>query len=177
MAVRQGGSEHTLPGLSWRPMAEADLDGVVAVAAGAFPDHPEDRACFVNRLALHPAGCKVLADEAGGVAGYLISYPWRADDAPALNVVLSGLPEAPKVYYLHDLALTPAARGGGHAAAGVALAAQAARDADLSTVTLTAVNGAGPFWARQGFAPRHTPAMAAKLAGYGADATYMIRVL
>ena len=40
-----------------------------------------------------------------------------------------------------------------------------------------AVNGAAPFWARQGFAPRRSPAMAAKLAGYGADAIYMIRVL
>lgn len=177
MAVRQGGAEHALHRLSWRPMTEADLDGVAVVAAGAFPDHPEDRACFANRLALHPAGCKVLADEAGEVAGYLISYPWRADDAPALNTLLPRLPGRAEVYYLHDLALTPAARGGGHAAAGVALAAQAARDAGLSTVTLTAVNGAGPFWARQGFAPRPTPAMAAKLASYGADAVYMIRVL
>jgi GNAT superfamily N-acetyltransferase len=164
-------------GLSWRPMTEADLDGVVAVAAGAFPDHPEDRACFANRLALHPAGCKVLADGAGGVAGYLVAYPWRADDAPALNTLLPGLPEAPEAYYLHDLALTPAARGGGRAATGVDLAVQAARDAGLSTVTLTAVNGAAPFWARQGFAPRHSPAMAAKLAGYGADAVYMIRTV
>lgn len=164
-------------GLSWRPMTEADLDRVVAVAAGAFPDHPEDRACFANRLALHPAGCKVLADGAGGVAGYLVAYPWRADDAPALNTLLPGLPEAPEAYYLHDLALTPAARGGGRAATGVDLAVQAARDAGLSTVTLTAVNGAAPFWVRQGFAPRHSPAMAAKLAGYGADAVYMIRTV
>jgi hypothetical protein len=30
---------------------------------------------------------------------------------------------------------------------------------------------------RPGFAPRHSPAMAAKLAGYGADAVYMIRTV
>ena len=166
-----------MDGLAWRPMAAADLDGVVAVAAGAFPDHPEDRACFANRLALHPAGCKVLADRADRVAGYLAAYPWRADDAPALNTLLPGLPATPDVYYLHDLALAPAARGGGRAAAGVALAVEAARAAGLSTLTLTAVNGAAPFWARHGFAPRRSPALTAKLAGYGADAVYMTRTL
>lgn len=175
MAVREGGAEHTLSGLIWRPMTEADLDGVVEVAREAFPNHPEDRACFANRLALHPAGCRVLADEAGPVAGYLVGYPWMMDAPPPLNVLLPALPEAPEVYYLHDLALASSARGGGHAARGAALALQAARDAGLSTVTLTAVNDAAPFWARQGFEPRLSPALAQKLAGYGEDAVYMTR--
>ena len=52
MAVRQGGAERPLPRLNWRPMTEADLDGVTAVAGEAFPNHPEDRACFANRLGL-----------------------------------------------------------------------------------------------------------------------------
>ena len=180
MAVRQGGAEHPLPRLTasdlrWQPMTGADLDGVVAVAAEAFPNHPEERACFANRLALYPQGCKVLADDAGWVAGYLVSYPWMMDAAPPLNVLLPGLPEAPEVYYLHDLALASSARGGGHAAAGAALAVQAARDAGLPVVSLTAVNDAAPFWARQGFVPRPSPGMAAKLASYGEDAVYMIR--
>ena len=175
MAVRQGGAERPLSRLNWRPMTEADLDGVTAVAGEAFPNHPEDRACFANRLGLYPNGCRVLADDDGRVAGYLLGYPWRLDDAPALNVLLPGLPEAPEVYYLHDLALASAARGAGHAAKGAALAVQAAKDAGLPLVTLTAVNGAAPFWARQGFAPRRSPALAAALIGYGENAVYMIR--
>ncbi|MBL7471037.1 GNAT family N-acetyltransferase, partial [Escherichia coli] len=56
-------------------MTVEDLDGVVAVARIAFPDHPEGRACFVERLALAPGPCFVLA-RADRVAGYLIAYPW-----------------------------------------------------------------------------------------------------
>jgi len=159
----------------WRPMTEADLDGVLQVAAEAFPDHPEDRACFANRLDLYPAGCRVLAEGAGQVSGYLVSYPWMLDAAPALNVLLPGLPEAPEVYYLHDLALASRARGGGHAARGAALAIETARAAGLPAISLTAVNNAAPFWARQGFVPRTSPALTAKLSSYGADAVYMIR--
>ncbi|MFN3815856.1 GNAT family N-acetyltransferase [Brevundimonas sp.] len=163
--------------LMWRPMTDADLDGVVAVAAEAFPDHPEDRVCFANRLGLYPAGCRILADGTGGVAGYLISYPWVLDAAPDLNALLPGLPEAPEVFYLHDLALASRARGGGHAARGAALAVDTARAAGFSAISLTAVNNAAPFWARQGFIPRTSPAMTVKLSSYGADAVYMVRTV
>lgn len=180
MAVQQDGSERSLSGVTapvliWRFMTEADLDGVVEVAGEAFPNHPEDRACFANRLALYPAGCRVLADDTGAVGGYLVSYPWLLDAAPALNALLPSLPETPEVYYLHDLALLSSARGGGHAARGAALAIEAAKEAGLSMVCLTAVNNAAAFWARQGFEPRHSAAMGDKLASYGEDAVYMVR--
>ena len=156
-------------------MTPADLDGVVETAAEAFPNHPEDRNCFADRLGLFPAGCQVLADATGAVAGYLIAYPWLLDDAPTLNARLDALPEGADVLYLHDLALKRAVRGGGHAGVGADLAVATARKAGLDRIALVAVNDAGPFWARKGFEPRHSPAMAAKLAGYGADALYMIR--
>ncbi len=161
--------------LRWRAMTPADLDGVVRAAAEAFPNHPEDRDCFADRLRLYPAGCCVLADAAGAVAGYLVAYPWRLDDAPALNARLAALPEDADVLYLHDLALTRAVRGAGHAGRGADLAVAMAREAGLARIALIAVNDAAPFWARQGFEPRHSPAMAAKLAGYGPGALYMIR--
>lgn len=161
----------------WRFMTPADLDGVVQVAAEAFPNHPEDRVCFADRLRLYPDGCRVLTDTNGAVHGYLVAYPWRLDDAPALNARLDALPPSPDVLYLHDLALTARARGGGRAAEGAALAVRAARDAGLPVVALIAVNDAAPFWVRQGFEPRRTPAMARKVAGYGADAVYMVRAV
>ena len=55
-----------MPGLTWRPMAQGDLDGVVAVARLAFPDHPEDRACFAERLDLNPCGWFVRGGIGGG---------------------------------------------------------------------------------------------------------------
>ena len=158
-------------------MTPSDLDGVVRVASEAFPNHPEDRACFADRLRLYPSGCQVLADESGVVAGYLVAYPWRLDDAPALNARLDALPETPDVLYLHDLALAQVAQGGGHAKRGVHLAVQTARDAGLERIALIAVNDAAPFWARQGFETRHSTNLTRKLAGYGEDAVYMIRAV
>ena len=158
-------------------MTPSDLDGVVRVASEAFPNHPEDRACFADRLRLYPSGCRVLANADGEVAGYLVAYPWRLDDGPALNARLDALPETPDVLYLHDLALAHAARGGGHAKRGVHLAVQTARDAGLERIALIAVNDAAPFWARQGFETRHSTNLTRKLAGYGEDAVYMIRAV
>lgn len=163
--------------LHWRPMIPGDLDGVVEVAAEAFPNHPEDRACFADRLSLYPAGCRVLVGAEGAVAGYLVAYPWRLDDAPALNTRLGALPETPDVLYLHDLALAHAARGGGHAKRGADLAVQIARDLGLAQIALIAVNDAAPFWARQGFETRRSATLTTKLASYGSDAVYMIRAV
>ena len=158
-------------------MAAADLDAVCAVARTAFPNHPEDRAVFAERLALNPGGCFVLAAGDEPPCGYLIAYPWRLDGAPALDTLIAALPDAPDVLYLHDLALAPEARGGGHAARIVERLAAQAAEAGWPAIALVAVNPAAPFWARLGFTPRGGPDMARKLASYGDDARYMVRAL
>lgn len=164
-------------GLDWRPMRADDLGAVVETARLSFPNHPEDRACFQNRLALYPRGCFVLAAEDAPARGYLIAYPWRADAAPALNCLIEGLPIDAEVLYLHDLALHPDARGGGVTGAIVERLAEQAVEDGWPAIALVAVNEASGFWARHGFEVRDTPDMAGKLAGYGADARYMVRPL
>lgn len=165
-----------MPDLTWRPMMEGDLDGVVAVARVAFPNHPEDRACFAERLGLNPDGCFVL-DGPEGVRGYLVAYPWRREAAPALNSLIGAVPDDADVLYLHDLALDPRARGAGHARPIVErLARQAAADG-WPAIALVAVNEAAAFWKGLGFQPVDSPALRTKLASYGPDARYMIRRL
>jgi len=180
MALPVGPVEHPLPatsaaGLSWRAMTAGDLDGVVAVAAEAFPDHFEDRACFAERLSLFPEGCRVLGDRSSAVRGYLFAYPWKADTAPPLNSLIGALPAGADVLYLHDLALADRARGGGHARSAVEAVEELARKGGWPAISLVAVNGAAPFWARHGFEVADPPGMAEKLAGYGPDARYMVR--
>ena len=163
--------------LAWRPMKMADLEGVVAVAAEAFPDHFEDRVCFAERLTLYPQGCRALAEPDGSVRGYVFAYPWRADSAPALNSLIGAIPADAAVLYLHDLALSRAARGGGHGRSGVETVIDLAREGDWPAIALVAVNDAAAFWARHGFAVADPPGMTAKLASYGPDARYMVRRL
>ena len=170
-------SQHPLPNLDWRLMTPPDLDGVVEVARIAFPDHLEDRACFENRLTLHPAGCFVLAGADGQVMGYLVGYPWRGTAAPALNTLIEALPGEPDRLYLHDLALRPEARGGGRTRTAVETLAEHAKALTLPTIALVAVNDATRFWEGQGFSVVDAPDIRAKLASYGSDARYMERPL
>jgi GNAT superfamily N-acetyltransferase len=158
-------------------MTAGDLDGVVAVAAEAFPDHFEDRACFAERLALFPRGCRVLVNGNGAVGGYFFAYPWRADAAPPLNSLVGALPPDPDVLYLHDLALSRTVRGGGRARSAVEAVVKLAREGRWPVIALIAVNDAGPFWARHGFEVVDPPGMREKLASYGSDARYMVRRL
>lgn len=177
MAIEQTEAERPLSSLNWRAMTPGDLDGVVAVAHVSFPDHPEERACFANRLDLYPQGCFVLAAQDGTIMGYLVAYPWKLNAAPALNVLIDAIPADAEVVYLHDLALHPDTRGGGFTRPVVERVAQEAKDAGWPSVALVAVNDASTFWARNGFEIQNPPGMAEKLASYGDDARYMVRPL
>lgn len=80
--------------------------------------------------------------------------------------------------FLHDLALAPAARGLRIGERLVAAALDAARRNGLIEAELIAVEGAADYWHRVGFVEATmTPALAAKVAGYGEAARWMRRPL
>jgi ribosomal protein S18 acetylase RimI-like enzyme len=158
---------------NWRPMTQADLPGVNAIAAVVHPSYPEDVAIFQERLALYPEGCHVLAATGGTLAGYIVSHPWRDREPPPLNSLLGALPAQPSTYYIHDIALLPEARGAGAAKTITAILIDHARRAGFATVSLIAVNGSQPFWERAGFARIDDRRLAAKLTSYGGDACVM----
>ena len=161
----------------WRPMTPADLDAVAEIALLAFPDHFEGRDCFANRLGLNPTGCFVLAGGDDAPKGYLVAWPWRKDEAPALNTLVDAIPDDAGVMYLHDLALHPDVRGQGWSEPIVERLAEDARAAGWPALALVAVNDAAPFWEKRGFSVVDSPAMAAKLHTYGPEARYMLRRL
>ena len=173
--------------VDWRPMRGRDVDGVVRVAAAAFPDHFEARACFAERLARFPQGCFVLAPTAAAhsgsgapdaVRGYLIAYPWPLGAIPPLNSLLGGLPDGVESVYLHDLALHPDLRGRGHARPAVDMLVAALGPLGTRRIALVSVNDTVPFWQAMGFAPvAGDPALVRKLESYGEGARYMLREL
>jgi len=158
-------------------MAPADLPAVMRIAAVVHPSYPEDEAIFTERLGLAPEGCHVLAGEDGDLLGYLVSHPWPVGTVPALNSWLGAIPPGTRNWYIHDLALLPAGRGGGAAGRIVAQIAEIARRAGCASLALVAVNDSTGFWRRQGFRELHDPALAGKLASYDDAARYMRRDL
>ncbi|MGK9648004.1 hypothetical protein O6389_23955, partial [Salmonella enterica subsp. enterica] len=83
--------------------------------------------------------------------GYLVAYPWKVNAAPALNVLIDAIPTDAEVVYLHDLALHPDTRGGGHTRPIIERLADQARADGWPSVALVAVNDASSFWSRNGF--------------------------
>ena len=160
----------------WRAMRVDDLPAVEAIAAQVHPAFPEDGAVFAERHRLAPDGVHLL-EIAGEPAGYFITHPWRYGKLPALNALLGAIPPDADTWYLHDLALLPAARGTGAAGAIVTHVLDHARQKGFSTASLVAVNGSIPFWQRQGFEVTEAPKLSQKLATYEDAARFMVHTL
>ena len=157
-------------------MVDADLPAVQALAEIIHPDFPEDAAVFADRLALHPAGCFTL-DRGGEAIGYVLSHPWHFGQPPKLNAVLGAPATSATTYYIHDLALLPAARKTGAAGAIVDRLATHARALQLPNMTLVAINNSVHFWRRQGFDIVVDPLLDPHLKSYDTQACFMSRDL
>lgn len=153
----------------WRPMRQTDLPTVKAMSDAVHGAYTEDMAVYAERLALYPDGCRVFERD-GALLGYLIAHPWRSNAPPALGNLLGAIPTTADIYYLHDLALLPQARGSGAGASGTAAAIAQARASGYTRMMLMAVGGADSFWARQGFAR-----LPSRIASYGKEACLMER--
>jgi GNAT superfamily N-acetyltransferase len=148
----------------------SDLAAASAIAASVHPDYPEDDAVMAERLRLCPEGCFALtADD--DLLGYAVGHPWLARSVPDLDTLLGALPQPAGAWCLHDVALSPEARGRGAASDLVGLMRDEARRRRLPALVLVAVGDAAGFWRRHGF--RAIPE--APPPGYGAGATLMTR--
>lgn len=160
-----------------KPLQARHLPAALRLQAQVYPPFlVEPEAAFASRRTTAAPYC--LAAEADGLlVAYLIAHGWPRETPPPVGAVLD-----PKVHgdtlFVHDLAVSPAARGTGIGRALVEHALMLARADDVRRAELIAIEGAAPFWAGLGFAPGPTsPALAAKIAGYGAGAQWMVRAV
>lgn len=157
-------------------MEPADLEEVLALQAAGYPPELHDAApAFLSRMALAP-DLNLVARRAGVLAGYLVSHPWRAGAPPPVDAVLPSNGPS-ECWYVHDLSVDRAWRGTGVTRALLDQGAAAARVLGLAHAELVAVAGAAPFWEKQGWRATAilAPDLAAKVAGYGPAATFMIK--
>ena len=160
----------------WRAMTPDDISSVVAVATVAHPRFYEEPAVFLERLRLFPRGAWLLEREERAM-GYALSHPWGDEELPSLNSLLGSLPEKVTTYYIHDLALLPAARRTPAAAELVGSLTTLAHSLGYPSMTLVAVNGSSHFWEKHGFCIVKRPGVAAKLSSYEASAVMMEKAL
>lgn len=156
-----------------RPLRADDLPAVLAIQRAAYGDDYQESAAVLGRkLALAPQACW-LAQSEGAVVGYVFAHPWGDAGAPPLHAPLQALPARAAHGFVHDLAVSPAARGLGVAAALFARVRDWSDGAGHRGMRLVALADALPFWVRQGFAvmPGTLPP------GYGEGACLMERAV
>src|SRR3546814_16514887 len=89
--------------------------------------------------------------------GYVVSHPAVFGQPPKLNRLLGAIPAQADCYYIHDLALAPAARGRGATRDIVARIGTVAARLGYGRTRLVAVNASTPFWPTRGFLPPLPP--------------------
>ncbi|MBN2752372.1 MAG: GNAT family N-acetyltransferase [Rhodospirillaceae bacterium] len=154
-------------------MTKDDLAAVEAIAAVVHPGYPEALEVFAERLSVYPAGCWVLLDAEGQVVGYALTHPWVYGQPPKLNILLGAIPAQADTYYLHDVALLPAARGRGAVRMVLKDVVAQADLAGQGNLSLVSVNESRPIWERCGF--RLAGDVTPDLSSYGGDACFMTR--
>lgn len=158
---------------TWRQLAPSDIEGLLSVAGEVHPGLPERGDVFRERVKLFPEGCLALVQDST-LYGYAISHPIRRGHPPPLDSLLGEIAPDADQYYIHDMAILPAARKKGHAADVILRLLQIAQR--YPTSCLISVYGTAPFWARFGFHPAEPAEVApAKLQDYGDDATHLVR--
>jgi N-acetylglutamate synthase-like GNAT family acetyltransferase len=113
----------------------------------------------------------------GGIIGYMFSHPWTRHRPPALHQKLGEIPWDADCWYIHDVAVDPAGRGGERVRLIVDRVLRDAAEAGYRVAMLVAVSGADGYWQKLGFKDATTAVLRRKLKDYGDDAVYMERIL
>lgn len=152
-----------------------DVQAALAIQAETYPPFlVEGEAVFLNRIDLSASYC-LAAKQGDALLGYLLAHGWRRESPPSLGAPLIG-GGPPEVLFIHDLAVSPAARGLDVGRTLVARASELAARDGLHRAELIAVEGAADYWRRLGFV--ECPAsgnLRAKLMHYGTHARWMAR--
>lgn len=160
-----------------RQMRASDLDKVISIQDVCYSgDIPESRASLQAKLEASPATC-LVAECNGVVLAYLFALPWLSVAPPSLNSATCELPANPDCLYLHDLSVAPELRGTGAGTALIQMFFESQQQARLPSACLVAVQNSAPYWHRFGFQiVGGDPLLLKKLASYGADASFMLRL-
>lgn len=159
-----------------RPMRPSDLPAALALQERVYPAFlVEPEPAFASRLRVAAPYC-LAAEREGRLIAYLLAHAARGEMPPPVGAVLPPSLTG-DVLFLHDLAVSAAARGSG---AGRMLVEQALARAAADgrhRAELIAVEGAAAYWRRLGFVDLVPlpPALAEKVAAYGAGARWMWR--
>jgi GNAT superfamily N-acetyltransferase len=131
---------------------------------------PESPSVMQSKWLCSPRTCLVFRDGQQKPLAYLLSHPWSQEKPPSLGQEIPRDLTSDQLY-LHDLAVSSAARGTGAASRLVQHLLDLARSENYRQVRLISIQASLPFWQKQGFVPDTSVAVCKT---YGTDASYMV---
>ena len=139
------------PAVQYRAMQTLDLNGAMQVQTECHvPDNLENLTTMTQRLRASPDTAWV-AEWNGEVCAYLVGYRSHMAHIPPLGSPFTSA-QQPNCLYLHDLAVSPRARGLGVSQGLLDLAWSLAKQEALHHLALVSLNSSLAFWERHGFA-------------------------
>lgn len=134
-----------------RLIEHSDLAAIVAIQDSCYGNELfEDPALITRRLMSQPNSCWLAQSHDAKVLAYLFSYPSREKRVAPLGSEFQRYNDA-DLLYLHDMAVSSAARGLGLASELLATAERYALINGFSKLALVAVQGSVPYWQKHGF--------------------------
>ncbi|MDW5415669.1 GNAT family N-acetyltransferase [Iodobacter sp. CM08] len=158
-----------------RPFTPSDIQSLMGIQSACYPANLlEEAEHLTAKHQQSPSSCWV-ATQHQHVLAYLLTHPWSGDTPPALNAPLPTPNQSCDIYFIHDLAVHPSARGLGLAQQLLDTALKWARQEKLQKIRLIAIAGAANFWIKQGLSPvkNVNKDLSRKLADYGTDTHYL----
>lgn len=156
----------------WRSATLGDVGTIMAIQAEVHPLLSERDLVIADKIATFPDGCCILHHDESAL-GYALGHPYLLDHVPALDAKLGMLPATADCFFIHDVALLPAARGQGAAKAYVGRMRDVCARRGLGWLALVSVYGTVPIWEGCGFRIRAFPGLADKFGPVGDMARYM----
>ena len=161
-------------GLLIRPLALADLPGLLDVQRSCYGGgYVESAEVFSRRIAC-PTQCSLVLEVQGRVMAYLAAYDSMMGKVTQLHGEFEPAPH-PDTLYLHDLAVGPQWAGQGYGQALRQWLWSQASGRGLRWSALVSVQDTQAYWQRQGYHPQplSDATQRQRLGSYGPGAVYM----
>lgn len=165
-------------GLRIRGLLEEDFARIAEIQAACYGTQLQEELDSLRAKWQASAGACLVGEYAAHVDGYLFAIPTKRELLPSWNAQVCHPPANADGLYLHDMAVSPAARGKGISQALVQALVAIAFDAGHGFIQLVAVQNSAAFWQKVGFAEvLVNDEVRGQLKSYGADAVLMRREL
>lgn len=147
-----------------------DWPAILTIQEECYPNLiPESLKALQSKAQVSPDSCYVL-EVNDKVLGYCLAHPWLLHQPPSLEQVIHQ-PSDADTLYLHDIAFSSKTRGLGAGEKIFNRLVSKAKQLNLDSISLVAVQGASTYWQRLGFKSR---IIDRSLDDYPEDACYMV---